>query len=405
MAESKLTVGMDLTQSTPYFTFTDLTNYTITGITAKGTLRITLNGDTSNYHYNNLEDWVTPDIDSSNGTTRAETISIAIPLPLINSKLVEGTYKFDYNVEYNGSGVTNDFSTITMDIKYNRVTGVLNSKVNLLPTEPTLAVTDNTNYEVDLVTPTVVRALSLVPPALTSLPLSTTTTTGSTLSIGTFSTAVWYGELISEVTYDFSTKLDSSVTISASNSYDTFTLNLLDKVVKVIQILVEGSTQLCEIYCCLSEWEERLSNARTSNPTQYQYLLNKSGELSYYLSLTQQSYACSITTNINSYVEQIKRITNCNGNCGCEDGTPILITGTATTNSALGNKIKFTTTTPTTQYQNLNLKGKNFNGTQADFLVFVDGLQDEGTFNSTLYTYGFQNSVSTGVQIIFIFLK
>lgn len=404
-SDTKLTVGLDLTQSTPYFTFTDTTNMVDLGVSnIKGTLRITINGETSPYHYDNLNDFINPDIDRSNGTARSNTISVPIPLPLnSNDELVKGSYKIEYNSEYDGSGSADAENQITIDLEYNRVTGVLTSEVDLLPTNPTMSVTDATNYEVDLVTPTITRALSLVPPSLTSLPLSTSTTTATTLTISQFSTGEWYGELVGDVTYDFSSKTLTGATNNFTSG--NFTLNVIDQVIKVLAIPVEGSAALCEIYCCLSEWEERLDSARTTNPTLYQRLVNKAGELSYYLSLTQQSYACSETSSVNHYVERIKEITECNEQCGCSDDTPVLITGVATSNAALGNKIKFTTTTNTASYQNLNLKGKDFDNTQADFLVWVDGIYDEGTFNANTYTYSFANTVPTGVEVVFVILK
>lgn len=405
-SDTVLTVGMDLTQSVPYFTFSDTTDMVDIGVSnIKGTLRITVNGETSPYHYNNLNDWAAPDIDRSNGNTRADTISVPIPLPLNSSdKLVKGSYKIEYNSEYDGSGSADAENEITLDIEYDRVTGVLTSTVNLLPTNPELSVTDETNYEVDLVSPTVTRALSLVPPALTALPLSTSTTTAATLTISQFSTKVWYGELVSDVTYDFSSK---TVTGSTNNfTSGQFTLNVIDQILKTKAINVEGSTALCEIYCCLAEWEERLNDARTNDFTLYNSRYRPiAGEVSYYLSLVQQSYACSVDSDINHYVERIKKLTGCNGQCGCDDDTPVLITGVATSNAALGNKIKFTTTTTTPTYQNLNLKGKDFNNTQADFLVFVDGIYDEGTFNANNYTYTFDTSIPSGVEVVFVILK
>ena len=395
-----LTVGMDLTQSVPYFTFTDSTNYALAGVTeALGTLKITVNGSVI---YDNLEDYVAPDINTTNGTTRADTIpnTNAIPLPMLNGEVVTGSYKFEYYVEYDASGINDTEAEITMDVQYDKVTGSLTSEVNLLPTNPTMTTTDTTDYTVAAIEPTIVRALSLSPPSIAGLPLSTSTTTAASLVLTTFSTGVWYSELNTTATYDFSTK----VLTTATNNYNTFTLNIIDNINKILEIPVEGSTQLCEIFCCLSEWEEKLNDARTT-PTEYLKLRSKSGEISYYLSLTQQAYACSVTTDINHYVNRIKDLTGCNGQCGCDNDTPTLISGVATSNAALGNKIKFTTTGTTTNYTNLNFTGKSFNDTQQDFIVTVDGMDDEGTFSESTYTYQFQNSIPVGVDVKFIFLR
>lgn len=400
-SDTRLTVGMDKTASVPIFTFTDITNYGGLGVTvARGTLRLT-SPLSSTAIYDNLNDWTAPDINTTNGTSRANTITVPIPLPLTSTgEIVNGSYLFEYNVRYDATtGAADAANQITMNITYSRVTGDISVEVVLLPLTPSVTVTDNTDYVVDSVTPSTVRALSFAQPT----PGTTSVTTASTLVLTSFYTGVWQSALAATNTYNYSSKILTGATNNFTSGY--FLLYIYDSANDIVQGVVEGTRTLSDIFCCINEYGQRMEIARVNNPTEFMNNQIKMTELNFLLQLVQMSYQFSVTGSVNDYVARIRQITQCNGTCSDSDGTPILITGATTSTTALSNVILHTTLGTEPSITNLNFTGKTYDSTTRDFMVFVEGIMDSGSFNATTYTYTYSTPLTAGQRVIIVFLR
>ena len=220
----KLNIDIDLTQSTPRFTFQDATDYTTESVTVadvQGNLKLVVNGS-GTPTFDNLDDWTTPDIDggdlgqSNEDLTRFRTLGSYLSVPLdTNDELVTGLYAFTYQVSDDG-GVTTVETTITYDLQYNKVTGDIDYTINLNPLAPSLKIEDTTSYVVDSVTPTNSRALTLYFPPNSTLGGSTTTT-ASSLTTTTFNVGTQTAKLINNVSYDFSSKTSTSAATTIPN--------------------------------------------------------------------------------------------------------------------------------------------------------------------------------------------
>lgn len=230
-----LNIDIDLTQSVPRFVIQDATDYTGQSVTladVEGNLKIVVNGSATPL-YDNIGDWTTPDIagssagQSNQDLTRFRTQGSYISAPLASGDLVDGTYAFTYEVS-DDNGTTIVTSTVTYEINYDKATGVIESVVDLNPLSPSLTITDETDYTVDSVTPTISRDLTLYYPPNSTLGGSTTTTSAS-LSVSSFNVGVQTAKLDSDLTYDLSSKVKTA----ASSSY-----NLIGSLVETADALL-----------------------------------------------------------------------------------------------------------------------------------------------------------------------
>lgn len=402
----KLAIVEDRDANVPAYTFTDTTDYTDNGVTfanVKAAIKIEIGYTTI---YDNLANIsTTPDLDgSSAGQTngdlvRSRTKTAPIQLPTnTDGSFKEGLIKITYRVTDGSTTVTN---LVTLDNTFTTPTGNLDYTVVLDPTQPSITVDDETNYVVNSITPTKTRTLSLFYPSSTGE--SASTTSAEQLRTERFYTGQQEAKLSTVCSWVYTTRVDASETNDWVSGNFSYTIN--DTVTDTEYINVESDTSVCDIFCCISEFSDRVQTAKTSNPTEYNRLLQIQGQVAFYLNAISNAFACSTTGKVNTWVDIIKDLVNCKGDCSCSDDTPTLIVPVTGSSVTLGNVKRFTTTTAQSTVQYNDLINKVYNTTQQDFMVFLDGIEDTGSFVSSSGTYTFANPQPAGVAGKVIILK
>jgi|11_taG_2_1085331.scaffolds.fasta_scaffold09491_2 hypothetical protein len=433
LSTAELKWQFDLSANTPKFTFEDETDWATAFATTANSdyywsFKLTVNNEATASYDNlissaTLADWDgtsgQADIERANGATRADSISTPITLPLnSDGTLVEGTYKLDYTLFYSDVTLGNgdeffEAGEVTMDIQYDAVTGALSVTVDLNPNAPSFEAVDSTNYIQNSKTPTATSfpnsfRLKINAPSDAGKAASETTATSLTLGANQFYTGEQVTKLEAKVTYDYS----SDILASATNNFGTgnLTVNLIDLIEDTERTTVQDPTGLCTIHCCIEEFEDRMYAAKIAgNVIGYQQMKEKAGLISMYVNLMRTAYNCGVvsTDNLNYYISQIKDLTDCDSCTSCGGGTPTVISALSSASVSLGNVIQYTTdaTTPAATYTDIDLKGKVYTSTQQDFLVFVDKVKDNVTFNSTTGTITYSTTPSTSVLIEIVILK
>lgn len=413
----KLNIDIDLTQTTPRFTFQDATDYTGQSVTVgnvQGNLKLVVNGS-STATFDNLDDWSTPDIDGSDSgqtnedLTRFRTQGSYLSAPLVNSELVEGTYAFTYQVSDDG-GTTTVVSTITYTLAYNKVTGDLDYSINLNPSAPQIKVDDNTNYVVDSITPTINGTLTLFYPPNSTLGGSTSTpitAVSGSITATRFNTGTQSAKLDVDLTYDFSTKATTAASATGTSNTPVFTIEVLDElIVRENDIDVESVTSICDLYCCVKSFTDRL---RTAGSTSERMRLRQlTGEVAIYLEQISNAYACGKGEDINTYVEELKDIVGCDDDCGCTSGdAPTVIEALSPAGIPSENVLHYTGLSSPATYTEPLLIGATYETTgtsrRQDFSVFIGSagqLDQLSDFDSSTGTMTFSGSVTTTFTVV-----
>jgi len=393
----KLKVTEDRDAVVPSFSFQDTTDYTGNSVTianVKAAIKIDVDG--VNVYDNLANISTTPDIDgSSSGQTnedllRSRTKAVAVPLPTIagSNAIKQGSIKVTYRVTDGVDTVTN---VITIDNTCDKPTGELETSLDLTPTSPLITVEDTTTYVVNQVTPTKTRTLSLFYPSSTGETASTTTSTE--LTTQRFYSGQQQATLSIVCNWNYSTNTATGTTSDWTSGNFTYIIN--DTVTASEFINVSSDTSICEVFCCVKEFDDKLSTAKGDAK---QRLLQTRAQIGTLLSFVSASFSCSSTSKVNQWVDEIKDLAGCNGDCSCNDGQPVLITPVTSTGLQTGQSFEFTTKIAQTTVQNAAIVNKVYNSTQKDFIVFLDGIKDNGSHVSSTGTYTFQNAQPAGVE-------
>lgn len=424
-SDIKFKITYDMDNSTPRFKFEDETTaYGTAGVTGKAPSSVVyfkikgvLNGSATPFKdwdlptSTDVDDWdgtnYTADIIRNTGATRFLTKGNYVSVPYSNSAIQNGAYTFYVNILYadDDSG-TPTYSLIqmqaTVNINYTKPTGSVTLSADLNPVTPTMTSTDNTNYVVDSVTPTINRTMTLYYPPSTGA--GSTSSSASSFSVSTFYTTTQELKLISLPLWDFTSKLSTTATNSFSSG--NLTINLNDRVEADDDYDVKTTSTLCELICGLRAFEDRMSTARTANPSLYQQLAANAGRIGFYISLIETSYRCDKTDQINDYVIEINRLTNATGDCGCTDGEPTLITSITNGITPTSNFYWYTNTTGgnLSSYTEAGLIGKTYETSgsprRCDFNVYIEGaLIPLLSFDSTTGQITFGQYSTSGVLV------
>lgn len=400
----KLTIIEDRDGNVPAYSFQDTTDYTGNSVTVsnvKAAIKISVDGTT---YYDNLANITTsPDIDGSSAgqsnedLTRARTTTAPIQLPTLtgSTTIKQGSIEVTYRVTDGSTTVTN---VITIDNTCDLPTGELDTSLDLTPTSPQITVEDVTVYVVNNITPTKTRTLTLYYPSSTGE--SPSTTSSAELTTQRFYTGQQQAVLTTICNWDYSSNTVSGTTNDWTSGNLTYIINNTVSASEFIN--VASDTSICDIFCCVKEFDDRLSTAKGDAR---QKMLQQRAQIGALLTFISASYSCSSTSKVNTWVNEIKEIAQCNGDCSCDDGQPVLIVPVTGSSVALGNVKRFTTTAAQTQVQYNDLINKVFNSTQEDFVVFLDGINDTGSFVSSSGTYVFQNPQPAGVRGKIVILK
>ena len=282
---------------------TDYTGNSVTFANVKVALKIeySVDGVFTSY-YDNLSLIATdPDMDGSSASqanedlTRARTQATPILLPTdAAGDVISSTYRFTHTVT---DGVTTVSNLVTVDCTFTLPDGVLTGVVDLTPTSPSIVLTDQSNYVVNNITPTGTPTIYLYYPANVSAPA--VSITGDSLTVTTFYTGTQVGVLSAVKTWDYITKIDTT----ATNNYTTgnFTIFIEDTVTDTTQVVVETNTNICNLFCCLSDFTNDLIAAQ-SDPIKYQKLAAIAGQVAIIYNSIDAAYQCSKTQNVNLWV-------------------------------------------------------------------------------------------------------
>lgn len=308
----KFKIEFDIVNST--FKFTDQTTYD-DYTTVKGAIKIDYKGVTVWDNLANIE--TTPDIDGSSVGQANEALlrSNTTPTPINLPTTLNGEYTVTYSIK---EGVLDPITaTVTFDYSYVAPNGDLDATVDLTLTSPSIKIVDNTNYKVSDITPTGTPTIKLYYPADVDLPEVSEQT--SLLTVINFYTGTQIGVLDADKVWDYTSKVTDT---TFTEGYAT--IFTLDTITDRINIPVESNGDICTIFCCLKDFENRLSLSK-SNPTKYQELSDIAGKVGFYFSSILAAFECGKTENVNDWITEIRSLVNCNEDCGCDGSEPILI--------------------------------------------------------------------------------
>lgn len=401
----KLAIVEDRDASVPSYTFTDTTDYTTASVTlanVKAALKIEVDGVS---YYDNLANIATtPDINGASAGQTNEDLTRArtkptepVQLPTITggSAFAEGEIKITYRVTDGVDTVTN---VVTIDNGFTLPTGQLNTSLNLTPTAPLITVTDVTTYIVNNITPTTSRTLTLYYPSSTGEAASTTSSTE--LTTQRFYTGQQQATLLAVNTWDYSSRTVSGATNDWTATNFSYSIN--DDVTADAYINVESDTSICDVFCCISEFYDRVQAATGDKK---QVLLQKQALIGSLLTFISAAFTCSKTDDVNEWVQKIKDLADCKGDCSCSDGNPTLIVPITGSSVSVGRVLNFTTTSGQTTFQSNDLINKVYTSTQNDFILWLDNLQDTGSFTSSTGTIAFSVTQPAGVAGKILILK
>lgn len=305
-------------------------------------------------HYENVG-WATnsfasPDftIDAST-TPNTVTVNNSIGLPYnSNLEVTQGEYTFDYKIQ--ATDDNGDTFILEAQNEYNYLFDdpKPNVDINVNCGVGTFTVEDKTQTTVDNISPTTTsREIKITYPSDANQ--SPTTTSNPTLVLTSFYTNTQQVDLSLTLNYEFT-------------NYDVQT-----KVTYHDDVVVNCDSNLCSVYCCLKKLYDRMVYAECKSRVDYEFLARDYDKANRLASLIKNAESCAKNADINGYLEELKKLTNCNGDCGCSGTTTqqILASNGTSTISPFPSLLEFTSSGDTSRTVSA-LIGK----TTADFIVY-----------------------------------
>ena len=360
--------SFSLDSSPKKFVFTDVTDYASQSVALAditGVIKVTAPSGV-------VYAGGSPDIDGS--VRRENTTTILIPLLASGSPEI-GNYTFEYTVT---DGVDIVSTSIVYNYQYVSPTGVLTATVDCL--SPELTSTDSTNYLSGNTTPSNEFSIVAVDAGANTISIAgsksgllgvgdTFTLINSTGNDGTYTVTNSTYDGVTDVTVisvasivdatvdgTVSTKTNTiyfpqvlgvaplvgytsvvstnsfysetqEFKVSTKSYYDFGSVTVVDTVVATNELKVDCDLRLCEVYCCISSVLNQYLSKRGVNDTLAADYLNKYIVATSHLEALRQAFECGYDQNINTLVQEIYRVTECNPDCSCSDGTPAPIQG------------------------------------------------------------------------------
>lgn len=293
---------------------TDTTDYATAGV-ATSDVTVIIKAETAGggIFYNNVNH-STPDIDPDVSLDS----TIVIPLPLDGSGLpVHDNYTI--TLEWQDTQGGSDEGVVayeitkakTFTLDYVSPTVELSMEVDCL--SPQLSTTDETSYTIDGVDPIIVRAIAIHYPP--SVPTADVTGTGKVLTTSSFYT-------VADSTIEHSSSLTSTLTYDFGGGFIVY-----DEITGSEVIQVACGADVCTIYCCFKTLYNKYIATKGKNN-----VLEQDAYYKMILASTLAQYAftavrCGKNSDVSTYISTLLDIADCNTGCGCDDGTPQLVTG------------------------------------------------------------------------------
>ena len=368
LTSTKLNISYSLDSTPKEFVFTDVTDYAAQSVALAnitGSIKVTA---PSGVTYAGQPD----DVDGSVGRINQNQILV----PLLSDGTPEvGSYTFTYTAT---DGVDTVVYTKTINFQYVKPTASIQSTYDCL--SPLLETEDTTNYLYGAINPVDRFSVFAADAGANTFTLagekSAFVRVGDTFNI--ISSTANDGEYtVTSVTYDgtntvigvasvtdgtadgvlvtrkaqifypqvlglnpvvgYSKKLETSVFYTNTHEflYETKSfydlgdgVSIVDSTTDSNEIDIQCDVRLCEIFCCInSKFNEYLTYKERGNKTLAEYALDQYVLATSHLSALRQAFECGKTEAVTSLTEQIKSVTNCNGDCSCDDSEPVLVTG------------------------------------------------------------------------------
>ena len=312
MALSTSTINFDAKfrydLATKQIVVTDTTDYTTAGVSTSNVTVIikaeTVGGGT---FYNNVNHSV-PDIDPNTSLDS----TIVIPLPLDGSSLpVHDTYIITLEWQ-DTTGVAYEV-TLAKNFTLDYVSPIVDIDMEVDCLSPLLSAIDNTNYTIDGIDPTIVRAFAIHYPP--STPTADVTGTGATLTTNVFYT-------VSDSTIEHSSSLTSDLEYDFGGGFI-----VIDEVIgsDVVQVSCDGD--VCTIYCCMKTVLDKYNAVKGKNGALETIEYKKLVVVSVLSQFAFMAMRCNRNKDVSAFISSLLEIAECNVGCGCTDGEPQLVTG------------------------------------------------------------------------------
>lgn len=304
MASVNFSTTFSLNTNPAKFIFNDTSDYAGQGISlsdVNGCFEITTPSGVVIYNNTDFSN-SNCDIHISNSLTSQQTI----PLPALGNGYPQaGKYTITYKVFNSALSVTYT-KTLEFTFNYKKPTAKITSEADVIA--PLFVTTDETNYTVNGITPTIDREMILqFPEGSGASPITNTTT--ATIVTSTFYTGAQVTTINNDVTYVFSDGLI-----------------VVDTVTGAKEITVDASL-LCDVFCCVNSLNTKLEKYRNTNQAMFNSTLNIFLQVGSKVALLREAVDCGKQESVNKLINEIRTLADCEEDCGCTDGAPRLVTG------------------------------------------------------------------------------
>lgn len=296
------TINLDYSADPKVFKLTDTTDFAGQSVAladANGIFKIT--GPAGVIHNNTS--YVSPDIDAD---VSLEFNTVQLPLDS-DGNVLQGAYEIVYSVKDDNTG---DIATTTTTFTLDYTAPTVDVDITFDYAIPKLTSTDSTDYDVNGVTPTIVRTHLIIYPGNLAADVSGAAATVSTNTVYTKK----------DTPLQYSGKVTSTLTYSFTN----FTLTDSVTGTEYYSILLDPN--LCDVYCGMRQVYQNLIDVKgTSAEPGALSILAKVTSIA---QLIDQAIACGKTEHVADYLDQMRECGGFTSDCGCdEDDDPVLITG------------------------------------------------------------------------------
>lgn len=328
---------------------------------------------------------------STSGTSYIDANHVTLNLPInADGNIVPGVYTIRVTLFDAAATSTQVYRDFVFDYTYASPTISLSGSYSVInPVQ--LTSTDNTDYVVGGVTPSITRTHTLFYPQN----LGSYQVTTASLTTGGFyqgNPATHRITLLSVLEYAFATGYYSDTTSSLVTWY------VADSLDGDNEIRVFGDSKGCDLYCCLKALQQRVASA--IGTISYNELKQKFEYASALAAQITRAYECDKVDDVNTIRSEFDRVTGCSNTCG--DGDVTAVSGVGDT-PIVTRKGVVTLTATSTSITVSTLSGYNYEN--GDFIIFIDGGEVDSTsgytitFNSVSGAIGFGSSLPSGTKI------
>ena len=322
--------------TTPKFVLTDLSPYSVEGISLTSVIGLFKIEGPTGIIYNNTN-FGAPDIVASTSLVFG---SVSIPLD-INGVILTGNYKITYTARISGGVQPGDYTKVTTSYFC-----YVAPKGNLLVTNSvrlaTVTSTDNTSYPIVGINPTLARTHDLFYPSSLVIAPIVSGLSQIVLSYPNVYTGTYTGKVSTIASYVFTDGL------------------LVDYLITAVSETIVDNKTLCDIYCGIKNLtNEMLASRSTGDFGKASHIQETLSLVSILFSLYDDAITCGKESDASNWLNQIITLANITVGCGCVGDQPVQVVPSgggagATANvigdSSTGTQVDAVTVGPTTTY-------------------------------------------------------